>query len=223
MKPTVTIEYCPKCGWLLRAAYMAQELLTTFNEELKAVTLQPSEVSGDFHITIDGKKIFDRKEYGGFPEIKELKQLVRDIAAPGKSLGHSDTKPHPSTMIGVILCGGQSSRMGTDKGLLKLHANTWAQTAVDKLAELQLPVVISVNKNQYADYATIFSPQQLITDNDSLQIKGPLAGLLSVHLQHPAEDLLLLACDMPLMETSLLKELLTIYNQFCSRCICLYQ
>jgi selT/selW/selH-like putative selenoprotein len=58
MKPTVTIEYCPKCGWLLRAAYMAQELLTTFNEELKAVTLQPSEVSGDFHITIDGKKIW---------------------------------------------------------------------------------------------------------------------------------------------------------------------
>jgi selenoprotein W-related protein len=94
MKPTVTIKYCPKCGWLLRAAYMAQELLTTFNEELKAITLQPSEVNGDFHITIDSKKIFDRSAYGGFPEIKELKQLVRDVAAPGKSLGHSDTKPH---------------------------------------------------------------------------------------------------------------------------------
>jgi molybdenum cofactor guanylyltransferase len=116
-------------------------------------------------------------------------------------------------MIGVILCGGQSSRMGTDKGLLKLHANTWAQTAVAKLAELQLPVVISVNRNQYAEYATIFSPQQLITDNEILQIKGPLWGLLSVHLQYPVEDLLLLACDMPLMETSLLKELISIYNQ----------
>lgn len=126
-------------------------------------------------------------------------------------------------MTGVILCGGQSSRMGTDKGLLKApvppqggylnQGNTWAQTAVDKLAELQLPVVISVNNNQYDDYATIFSSQQLITDNKSLQIKGPLAGLLSVHLQHPAEDLLLLACDMPLMETSLLKELISIYNQ----------
>ena len=116
-------------------------------------------------------------------------------------------------MIGVVLCGGQSSRMGTDKGLLKLHANTWAQTAVDKLAELQLPVIISVNKNQYPDYATIFSPQQLITDNETLEIKGPLGGLLSVHLQHPAEHLLLLACDMPLMETNLLKELISIYNQ----------
>jgi len=94
MKPVIIIEYCPKCNWLLRAAYMAQEFLTTFNDELKGVTLQPSEVNGDFHISIDGKKIFDRKDYGGFPEIKELKQMVRDVVSPGKSLGHADTKPH---------------------------------------------------------------------------------------------------------------------------------
>jgi len=61
---------------------------------LKGVTLQPSEINGRFSITIDGKKIFDRKEFGGFPEIKELKQLVRDVVAPGKSLGHTDTKTH---------------------------------------------------------------------------------------------------------------------------------
>jgi selenoprotein W-related protein len=94
MKPIITIEYCPKCGWLLRAAYMAQELLSTFTEDLKAVSLQPSPTNGDFHISIDEKKIFDRKEYGGFPEIKELKQLVRDLVHPGKNLGHADTKPH---------------------------------------------------------------------------------------------------------------------------------
>jgi selenoprotein W-related protein len=73
---------------------MAQEFLTTFESDLKSVALQPSETNGDFHISIDGKKIFDRKDYGGFPEIKELKQLVRDVVAPGKSLGHADTKPH---------------------------------------------------------------------------------------------------------------------------------
>ena len=94
MKPIITIEYCPKCNWLLRAAYMAQELLTTFSDDLKGVTLQPSEVSGDFHITVNGKRIFDRSTYGGFPEIKELKQWVRDEVNPGKSLGHSDTRPH---------------------------------------------------------------------------------------------------------------------------------
>lgn len=94
MKPVITIEYCPRCQWLLRAAYMAQEFLTTFEKELQGVTLRPSEINGDFHISIDGKKIFDRREYGGFPEIKELKQLARDIVAPGKSLGHSDTRTH---------------------------------------------------------------------------------------------------------------------------------
>jgi len=72
---------------------MAQELLTTFADDLKAVTLQPSEVSGDFHITINDKKIFDRAAYGGFPEIKALKQMVRDVVNPEKSLGHADTKP----------------------------------------------------------------------------------------------------------------------------------
>ena len=97
IKPTIVIEYCPKCHWLLRAAYMAQEFLTTFENDLKGVALQPSEVNGDFHISVDGKKIFDRKEYGGFPEIKELKQLVRDIAAPEKNLGHTDIKPHHTT------------------------------------------------------------------------------------------------------------------------------
>lgn len=94
MKPNIIIEYCPRCHWLLRAAYMAQEFLSTFESELKSVALQPSEVNGDFHISIDGKKIFDRREYGGFPEIKELKQIVRDIVAPGKSLGHADTPSH---------------------------------------------------------------------------------------------------------------------------------
>ena len=118
-------------------------------------------------------------------------------------------------MLGVILCGGQSSRMGTDKGLLKLRDNTWAQSAVDKMAILQLPIVLSVNRTQYNVYSSAFS-YQLIKDNEDLPIKGPLCGVLSVHLVHPAEDLIVLACDMPLMETSILQELFTIYGQHSS-------
>jgi selenoprotein W-related protein len=91
-KPTLTIAYCPKCGWLLRAAYMAQELLTTFTDDLHGVLLHPSEMSGTYIISIDSTVIFDRKALGRFPEIKELKQLVRDLVNPGKSLGHSDNK-----------------------------------------------------------------------------------------------------------------------------------
>lgn len=112
-------------------------------------------------------------------------------------------------MVGVILCGGQSTRMGTDKGMIKLHANTWAQTAVDKIAALNLDVVLSVNAIQYNDYLTVFNASQLVKDNPELQLRGPLAGVLSVHLQYPDEDLFVLACDMPLMETALLSELLS--------------
>jgi len=93
MKPTITIEYCPKCGWMLRAAYLAQELLSTFTEDIHGVLLQPSEVNGRYTIRIDDVELFDRKRTGHFPEIKELKQLVRDVVSPGKSLGHSDKKP----------------------------------------------------------------------------------------------------------------------------------
>ncbi len=90
MKPQITIEYCPKCGWMLRAAYMAQELLTTFTDDLFGVLLQPSEISGTYQIRINNMVIFDRKTAGRFPEIKELKQTVRDHVNPEKHLGHSD-------------------------------------------------------------------------------------------------------------------------------------
>jgi len=90
-KPKITIEYCTQCGWLLRAAWMAQELLTTFVEEVGEVSIKPG-TGGIFRVSINGKCIFDRKELGAFPEIKHLKQIVRDIIAPNKVLGHSDTK-----------------------------------------------------------------------------------------------------------------------------------
>ena len=90
MKPTITIEYCPKCHWLLRAAYMAQELLTTFEDDLYGITLQPSEIAGRYSIRVNDVVLFDRKQEGRFLEIKELKQLVRDKVNPDKNLGHSD-------------------------------------------------------------------------------------------------------------------------------------
>ncbi|WP_293947389.1 MULTISPECIES: SelT/SelW/SelH family protein [unclassified Sphingobacterium] len=89
-KPVIEIEYCPKCNWMLRAAYMSQEILSSFTENIHGVLLIPSEISGRYTIRIDGEEIFDRKRAERFPEIKELKQLIRDIVAPEKSLGHSD-------------------------------------------------------------------------------------------------------------------------------------
>lgn len=115
-------------------------------------------------------------------------------------------------MLSVILCGGQSTRMGSDKGLLPADTGTWARSAADKMAMLQLPVVLSVNNIQYNDYSALFNPEQLINDSEILQIKGPLCGVLSVHLQHSTEDLFVLACDMPLMEPAILKDLYDHYK-----------
>ncbi|WP_129717254.1 SelT/SelW/SelH family protein [Pedobacter sp. SYP-B3415] len=92
MKPTISICYCPKCGWMLRSAYMAQELLITFAGVVYGVTLVPSDTSGVFQVYADETLIFDRQTEQRFPEIKELKQLVRDRVSPGMSLGHSDKK-----------------------------------------------------------------------------------------------------------------------------------
>ena len=116
-------------------------------------------------------------------------------------------------MLGIILCGGQSLRMGSDKGLLKLESRTWAQTAIDKMAALTIPVKISVNKQQYPEYAEVFSADDLIADNETLELRGPLLGLLSCHLECPDEDLFILACDMPLMEPSILIHLYNKYQQ----------
>lgn len=90
MKPVIEIEYCPKCGWLLRSAYIAQELLTTFAEELGGVTLIPSAVTGRFEIRLEKQVIFDRKQYGGFADIKWYKRTLRDLIAKDKPLGHTE-------------------------------------------------------------------------------------------------------------------------------------
>ena len=89
MKPRVDITYCTQCRWLLRAAWMAQELLTTFETELGEVALVPG-TGGIFEVKLNGELIYSRKEAGRFPESKELKQLIRDRIAPDKPLGHSD-------------------------------------------------------------------------------------------------------------------------------------
>lgn len=89
-KPVVEIEYCTQCGWLLRAAWLAQELLTTFVDDLASVNLIPS-TGGILEVRLNGLCVFSRKSAGRFPEAKELKQLIRDQIDPERSLGHSDT------------------------------------------------------------------------------------------------------------------------------------
>ena len=88
-KAEVVIAYCTQCQWLLRAAWLAQELLSTFGDDLGKVSLVPG-TGGVFLITCDGEQIWERKADGGFPEAKVLKQRVRDCIDPQRDLGHSD-------------------------------------------------------------------------------------------------------------------------------------
>lgn len=85
----VRILYCAQCNWMLRAAWLAQELLGTFGGDLEEVALAPG-TGGIFEVTVNGTLVWSRAAEGRFPEAKELKQRVRDIVDPERSLGHSD-------------------------------------------------------------------------------------------------------------------------------------
>jgi selenoprotein W-related protein len=89
-KPRIEIEYCTRCRWLLRAAWAAQELLSTFQAELGEVALVPNDRGGVFEVRLDGATLFSRAQAERFPEAAELKRLVRDRIAPGRDLGHVD-------------------------------------------------------------------------------------------------------------------------------------
>lgn len=95
MLPRVEIEYCTQCRWLLRAAWMAQELLTTFEKDLSGVTLIPG-TGGVFEIRVDGERVWSRADEGRFPDVKELKRVVRDRVAPERDLGHTDRSREPN-------------------------------------------------------------------------------------------------------------------------------
>ena len=87
--PRGAITYCTQCRWLLRAGWLASELLTTFTTELGEVALVPG-TGGVFRVELDDELLWDRTRDGGFPEIAPLKRLVRDRVAPERSLGHSE-------------------------------------------------------------------------------------------------------------------------------------
>ena len=85
----VEIEYCTQCRWMLRAAWLAQELLTTFEADLSEVALVPGK-GGVFEVRVDSETIWSHRVERRFAQPKELKQRVRDEVAPGRSLGHAD-------------------------------------------------------------------------------------------------------------------------------------
>jgi molybdopterin-guanine dinucleotide biosynthesis protein A len=116
-----------------------------------------------------------------------------------------------NNIVGLVLCGGQSTRMGTDKGLLRKGDLTWAQIAREKLLALNILALVSVNNDQVEDYEQIFSISDLVIDEE-FEIGGPLLGLLSAHEKFPGKDIFILACDMVEMKVEVLENLISNYS-----------
>jgi molybdopterin-guanine dinucleotide biosynthesis protein A len=114
-------------------------------------------------------------------------------------------------LLGVVLCGGKSVRMGTDKGLKLQHRKPWALIVAQIFTAINVPVVISINSEQVFAYQTYFNTDTLIIDNQT--IPGPLRGLLTVHQQYPKKNLLILACDMVDMQQQTVQALIDNYTQ----------
>ncbi|HEX8377972.1 MAG TPA: molybdenum cofactor guanylyltransferase [Pedobacter sp.] len=124
-------------------------------------------------------------------------------------------------ILGVVLCGGQSKRMGSDKGLLLKDGTAWAVLIAQKLEDAGLSVVVSINEQQQQAYHEIFPETPLIVDH--LPIDGPLDGLLSMHRNFPEKDILLMACDLIDMKPEVIQNLVTSYNNSPEFDYCVYE
>ena len=90
-RPRITIKYCPKCNWMLRASWMSQEILHSFSDDIEGVLLYPeNEAPGVFEISVGETIVWERKADGGFPGASDLKKRIRDVIAPERDLGHHD-------------------------------------------------------------------------------------------------------------------------------------
>jgi selenoprotein W-related protein len=110
--PRVSITYCTQCRWLLRATWLAGELLTSFTTDLGEVALVPG-VGGVFTVRIDDEVVWDRKADGGFPDLAPLKRLVRDRVAPGRSLGHTDRHAAGTTAVTTAVSSSEATAVPT--------------------------------------------------------------------------------------------------------------
>jgi len=93
-KPRVVVEYCARCGFMLRAAWVAQELLKSFEDELAEVALRPGG-GGIFAVRLDEAPLFSNKEQGRFPEMRELREGLAQALGSEKRFGHGTSAENP--------------------------------------------------------------------------------------------------------------------------------
>jgi len=100
-------------------------------------------------------------------------------------------------LSGIILCGGESARMGTDKSFLRYHSTEQYRHLAQLFSSLEIPVLISCNEQQKNKFEQGY---ELIVDDREFGFNGPITGLLSVHKKYPGHSFILVGCDYPLLE-----------------------
>lgn len=106
-------------------------------------------------------------------------------------------------LYGLVLSGGQSTRMGQDKGLLSYHGQPQRDNLYHMLQNVCSQVFLSVRPGQEQEVSN-----EVNVLVDALEVRGPLNGILSAMQQHPQAAWLVIACDMPLVRVSTLQKLL---------------
>ncbi len=109
---------------------------------------------------------------------------------------------------GIILSGGKSSRMGTDKCLLKLHDKTFVEIQVNNLSKVCNQVIISSNKPEDFEYLNI----EIVKDefNDC----GPISGIYSSLKRAKNNYSFIISCDTPMLNTGFLNHLISNVEKF---------
>lgn len=107
-------------------------------------------------------------------------------------------------LYGLVLAGGRSRRMGSDKALLARDGHSQLAHTVDLLERFTAKAFVSTRKDQ-ADEPERARFAQIIDRYDDL---GPIAGILSAMAAHPAAAWLVLACDLPNVDALTLETLI---------------
>ncbi|SER24294.1 molybdenum cofactor guanylyltransferase [Pedobacter rhizosphaerae] len=109
---------------------------------------------------------------------------------------------------GLILCGGESKRMGNDKGLLLKQEEPWVKLLANLFRGMGLNYHLSIKATQMEAYSKFFNPDLFIVD--AVEVPGPLRGIFSAHLAFPETNWLILACDMIEMTEEAMQNILKV-------------
>ncbi|HNU88274.1 MAG TPA: molybdenum cofactor guanylyltransferase [Ferruginibacter sp.] len=118
---------------------------------------------------------------------------------------------------GLAVCGGQSSRMGTDKSLLLYHDKPQRYHLYDMLQPFCETVFISCNAEQARNMEPGYD---LLPDHPSYSNTGPMAALLSAYKEFPGKNILFIGCDYPFLTGTHLRQ----FSEYCNglKPVCFY-